>query len=57
MASFKGIDTFTRETTLAKLFLLPSEKGSSLKGKNLLPRGANSFIFRVDPYIKEYWFV
>ena len=25
-------------------FLLPSEKGSTLKGKNLLPVGANSFL-------------
>ena len=27
-----------------KFVLLPSEKGSTLKGKNLLPRGANSFL-------------
>ena len=26
-----------REATLSNLFCLPSEKGSSLKGKNLLP--------------------
>ena len=35
-----GIDTHSRETTLANLFLLPSEKGYSLKGYNL------SFPFR-----------
>ena len=28
---------------LSKLFFLPSEKGCTLKGKNLLPEGANSF--------------
>ena len=27
-----------------KMFCFPSEKGSTLKGKNLLPRGANSFL-------------
>ena len=37
-----------RETTLRKLFLLPSEKGSALKGKNLLPTGSKFFPFRVD---------
>ena len=31
-------------TTLAKLCFTSSEKGSSLKGENLLPRGANSFL-------------
>ena len=30
------------------LFCLPSEKGSTLKGKNLLP-GIKFFPFRVDP--------
>ena len=33
-----------RKLTLAILFLLLSEKGSTLKGKNLLPLGANSFL-------------
>ena len=32
----EGTDIFSRETTLAKLFKVPSEKGSTLKGKNLL---------------------
>ena len=31
-------------TTLSKLFGHPSEKGSALKGKNLFPMGANSFL-------------
>ena len=32
------------ETILSNLFLFPSEKGSTLSGKNLLPEGANSFL-------------
>ena len=45
---FKGIDTRSGEATLFKMFLvfffsLNSEIGSTLRGKNLLPRGANSF--------------
>ena len=61
-----GIDPLSEEATLSKLFCLPSEKGSILKGKNLLlsllksirskrkdslPRVANS-TFRVDPFQK-----
>ena len=40
------MDTLSRETTLSKGVCLPSEKSSSLKGKNLLPLGggANSFL-------------
>ena len=30
----------------------PSKKRSTLKGKNLLPMGANFFPFRVDPFQK-----
>ena len=33
------IDTLSRKTTRSKLFLLPFEKGSTLKGKNLFPEG------------------
>ena len=40
----KRMDTLSREFTLSKLFSLPSERGSTLRGKNLLPRGANSFL-------------
>ena len=40
----KGMDTLSGEATLGKLFCLPSEKGSILKGNNLLPLGANSFL-------------
>ena len=35
------------ETTLSKDFCLPSEKGSTLKGNNLPPRGVNYLPFRV----------
>ena len=54
--SLRGIDTpsalsklfspptFTGRQLCQNYFHLPSEKGSSLKGKNLLPEGANSFL-------------
>ena len=32
--------------------LAPSEKGSALKGKNLLPWGANSFLLEYAPFQK-----
>ena len=38
---FKGLTTFV---SLSKWVDLPSEKGSTLKGKNLLRVGANSFL-------------
>ena len=45
--AFKGIiDTLSRETALSELLLLPSKKGSTLIGKNLLPVGANSFLLK-----------
>ena len=31
---------------------IPSEQGSTLKGKNLLPMGAILFLFRVDLFSK-----
>ena len=36
-------DTFSGEAIMLKLPLLPFWKESTLKGKNLLPHGANSF--------------
>ena len=33
-----------------KMYLPPSEKKFTLKGKNLLPLGAKSFLFRVDSF-------
>ena len=46
------MDTLSREETLSALFCLPPEKGSSLKGKNLLPMGANSFLLKLTPFQK-----
>ena len=34
-------------------FFIPSEKGSTLKGKNLLPLGANSFLLGQTPFQKS----
>ena len=42
--NFQGIDTISKEVTVSKLFCLSCEKESTLKGKNLLPLGANSFL-------------
>ena len=39
---FTGNDTGSRDATF-RIVKLPSEKRSTLKGKNLLPAGANSF--------------
>ena len=40
----RGMATLSEEINLSKLFCLPSEKGSTLIGKNWLPKGANSFL-------------
>ena len=40
------IDTLSREVT--KLILSPSEKGTTLKGKNFAPFGNKFFPFRVE---------
>ena len=40
----RGMDTLSGEVIPSKLFCFPCEKGSTLKGKNLLPPGANSFL-------------
>ena len=50
--SLRGMDTLSGVATLSKLFCLPSEKGSTLKGKNLLPLGANSFLLEYTPFQK-----
>ena len=54
--------TLSREAALSKLFCLSFEKGSTLKGKNvllqgsilkeknLLPVGANSFLLEQTPF-------
>ena len=56
----KGLVNLPREATRTKLFYLPSEKWSTLNGKNLLPHpppspppaplGSNFIPFRVDPF-------
>ena len=38
------VDTVLGKILLSKLFCLPSEKVSSLNRKNLVPRGADSFL-------------
>ena len=44
----KGMESLLRETILSELFLLVSEKGSTLKGNNLLSSlGSELFMFRV----------
>ena len=45
-------NTLSRAATLSKWFRFPSEKGSILNGKNLLPLGANSFLFELAPFQK-----
>ena len=40
--------------TLSKLFCLFSEKGSTLKGKNLLPMGVNYFLLEWTPFQKGF---
>ena len=54
-----GMDILSRDTTLSKSSCFSSEKGFTLKGKNLLPLKASFFfcfffyfIFRVDPFQK-----
>ena len=46
------MDTLSSETPLLKLILTPPEKGPILKGKNLLPCGANSFLFELTHFPK-----
>ena len=41
--------TFKKDNSV-KIVLLPSEKRSTLKGKNLLPLGANSFLLGLTPF-------
>ena len=49
------MNPLSRVTTLSNLFRLLSEKRSSLKEKNLLTLGTNSFPFRVDLFPKGVW--
>ena len=54
MLNLGGIDTLSGVAILSKLFCLPSEKGSTLTGKNLLPMGANSFLLEWTPFQKGF---
>ena len=53
-SALRCTDTHPREAALSVLFCLPSEKGSSLKEKNLLPPGANSFLLN-KTFSKGVW--
>ena len=54
MFCFREIDKLSGEGTV-KLVCLPSEKGSTLKRKNLLPLGSKFFPFRVDLFSERVW--
>ena len=41
---FRGMDTVSGEIILSDCIISLLKKGSALKGKNLLPKGANSFL-------------
>ena len=45
----------SRETTLSKLLLLPSEKGSTLKVEKLFPKEITSFLLEQNPFKKALW--
>ena len=47
----------SREIILSKRFCFPSVKWSSLKRKNLLPLGANSFLLEDTPFRRGLFFV
>ena len=50
----KESDNFSVEMTLSNMVCLPPEKGSTLKGKNVPPLGANSFLLEQTPFQKEF---
>ena len=52
--SVKGMDTLSGKATQLDLSAIPSEKVSTLKGKNLLPLGANSSLLENTPFQKEF---
>ena len=67
MYILRGIDTFSGEGYSSELFLSPfwqmvlsscchpSDKGSTLKGMNLLPWGANYFFLEKIPFSDPIW--
>ena len=50
----KGKSMHFQGRQLLKLLLLPSERESTLKEKNLLPLGANSFLLELTPLKKGF---
>ena len=42
--TLREMDSLSEELSHQNCFYLPSEKRYTLKGKNLLPRGAKSFV-------------
>ena len=51
--NLRGTDTPLGEVTLSCCSCVSSVKGSTLKGKNLLPIGANSFFLKLIPFQKR----
>ena len=51
------MDISSREAIQSKFCCCPSEKGSTLNGRNLLSKesDANAFPFRVDPLSEGAW--
>ena len=49
------MDIHSAEITLSNLFWLPSEKGSTLKGKNLHTLEANSVLLQKSPLSEVAW--
>ena len=49
MRRLRGTGILSREISV-KIVLAPSEKGSTLKGKNLLPKGASSVLIDLIPF-------
>ena len=55
MLHLRVIHTLSMETTLLKLFFVPSVKGSYQKGTNLALPGSKFLSFRVDPFSEGHW--
>ena len=56
-ATFQFFGSLRGTVRLSKLILSPSEKEFTLKEKNLLPLGANSFLSELTPFQNESWCV
>ena len=49
----RGMNTLSGEVTLSKCFCLPFVKGSTLKRKNLLPKGEQILSFESRPLFRR----